>query len=73
MATSLAPRRADPSARQFCTLGPVWAAATPLLAAMAQRGLPDRPDRIEPRAVKRRPKPHPLLNVPRPEASEALK
>jgi hypothetical protein len=28
----------------------------------------DRPDRVEPRAVKRRPKPHPLLTKPRREA-----
>ena len=41
-----------------------------LVVAMAQRVLPDR---IERSAVKRRPKPHPLLNVPRPGAREALK
>jgi hypothetical protein len=32
----------------------------------------DRPDRVEPRAVKRRPKPHDLLNKPRSEARKAL-
>lgn len=32
----------------------------------------DRPDRVEPRAVKRRPKPHDLLNKPRHEARKAL-
>jgi hypothetical protein len=32
----------------------------------------DRPDRVEPRAVKRRPKPHPLLTKPRAEARAAL-
>ena len=32
----------------------------------------DRPDRIEPRAVKRRPKPHDLLNKPRAEARAEL-
>jgi hypothetical protein len=34
---------------------------------------PHRPDRIEPRAVKRRPKPYPLLTKPRREARNALK
>lgn len=33
---------------------------------------PDRPDRVEPRAVKRRPKPYPLLTKPRREARKAL-
>jgi len=37
----------------------------PLLAALAQRRLPHRPDRVEPRAVKRRPKQHWLLRKPR--------
>jgi hypothetical protein len=34
---------------------------------------PHRPDRVEPRAVKRRPKPYPLLTKPRREARTALK
>jgi hypothetical protein len=33
---------------------------------------PHRPDRVEPRAVKRRPKPYPLLTKPRREARSAL-
>lgn len=33
---------------------------------------PDRPGRVEPRAVKRRPKPYPLLTKPRREARKAL-
>jgi len=33
---------------------------------------PDRPGRVEPRAVKRRPKPYPLLTNPRREARKAL-
>jgi len=33
---------------------------------------PHRPDRVEPRAVKRRPKPYPLLTKPRREARKAL-
>lgn len=36
-----------------------------LLAGIAQLMLPDRPGRVEPRAVKRRPKPHKLLTRPR--------
>lgn len=38
---------------------------TYLLAGMAQLRLPDRPDRVEPRVVKRRPKQHALLTQPR--------
>jgi Transposase DDE domain len=36
-----------------------------LLEVIARDEVPDRPNRIEPRAVKRRPKPFPLLNKPR--------
>lgn len=36
-----------------------------LLGAIAQMVLPVRPGRVEPRAIKRRPKPHKLLTVPR--------
>lgn len=36
-----------------------------LLAGIAQARLPNRPDRVEPRAVKRRPKPRALLTKPR--------
>jgi hypothetical protein len=36
-----------------------------LYAAIASHVVQDRPGRFEPRAVKRRPKPHDLLNVPR--------
>jgi putative transposase len=43
-----------------------------LLAALAKEAVGDRPDRCEPRAVKRRPKPQPLLTVPRAEARAAL-
>ncbi len=38
---------------------------TTLLAGIAQRKLPYRPGRVEPRAVKRRPKPQALLTKPR--------
>lgn len=37
-----------------------------VLGAMSTLRLPRRPDRVEPRAVKRRPKPHRLLLIPRP-------
>lgn len=36
-----------------------------LLEVIARDEVPDRPDRLEPRAVKRRPKPYQLLNRPR--------
>ncbi len=36
-----------------------------LLVNLARDQVPERPERREPRAVKRRPKPHPLLNEPR--------
>lgn len=36
-----------------------------MLGAISTLRLPDRPGRVEPRAIKRRPKPHPLLLVPR--------
>ena len=38
---------------------------TQLLASMVRLKLSDRPGRVEPRAVKRRPKPHRLLTKPR--------
>jgi hypothetical protein len=42
------------------------------LGDMAKQVIGDRPDRVEPRAVKRRPKPHKLLTKPRPEARAEL-
>lgn len=42
------------------------------LADMAQYKVGDRPDRYEPRAIKRRPKPHKLLTQPRKVARERL-
>ena len=38
------------------------------LKGIGKRQVGNRPDRIEPRAVKRRPKPTPLLTMPRAEA-----
>lgn len=42
------------------------------LGAIAWHKVGDRPDRVEPRAIKRRPKPHPLLTKPRAEARAEL-
>lgn len=41
-------------------------------ASIAQHQVGHRPDRVEPRAVKRRPKPYPLLRKPRQEARQEL-
>jgi hypothetical protein len=43
-----------------------------LLESIANDEVGHRPDRVEPRARKRRPKPYPLLMVPRQQAKEAL-
>ena len=43
-----------------------------LLELVGQKRLSGRPDRYEPRAVKRRPKPHPLLTMPRKEARRLI-
>jgi hypothetical protein len=47
----------------------LWAG---LLWVIASYEVGDRPDRVEPRAIKRRPKPHKLLDVPRKEARARL-
>jgi len=44
-----------------------------LLILIAQQQVGNRPGRIEPRAVKRRPKPYPLLTVPRRQARETVR
>jgi Transposase DDE domain len=44
-----------------------------LVALIGQKRVGDRPDRYEPRAVKRRPKPHPLLRMPRKRAKALIK
>lgn len=44
-----------------------------LYMLIAQQRVGKRPGRIEPRAVKRRPKAYPLLTVPRPEARENVR
>jgi hypothetical protein len=43
-----------------------------LLRVVAFHEVGDRPDRVEPRAIKRRPKPHKLLNEPRQQARDRL-
>ena len=54
--------------------GPVQRAALEeeMLRAIASHRVGDRPGRVEPRAKKRRPKPHRLLTVPRQEARKCL-
>ena len=42
------------------------------LSDMASHIVGDRPGRVEPRKIKRRPKPHPLLTEPRAQARAAL-
>lgn len=44
-----------------------------LLALIAQQRVGDRPDRVEPRAIKRRPKPYALLTKPRTLAREDIR
>lgn len=44
-----------------------------LLGLIAQQQVGDRPNRVEPRAIKRRPKPYPLLTVPRPIARDNIR
>jgi hypothetical protein len=43
-----------------------------LLNLIIQKRVGDRPDRYEPRAIKRRPKPYRLLTMPRPEAKRRI-
>lgn len=46
---------------------------TDMLRAIAEHRVGHRPDRVEPRAKKRRPKPLPLLTEPRPQAQARLR
>ncbi len=79
----LPPRRVSFTAgvQLLRTLAPLIALADPqtaarlqdaLLQALGREVVGDRPDRYEPRAVKRRPKPHPLLSVPRATARKRM-
>ena len=53
---------------------PTWIKADlpRLLELIGEKRLLERPDRYEPRAVKQRPKPHPLLNMPRRRAKRLI-
>ena len=55
-----------------CHEATVWVLIDVHLRDMATHQVGNRPDRIEPRAVKRRPKPQPLLMQPREQARAAL-
>jgi hypothetical protein len=50
---------------QACSQKAQRAFVADLLAVIAEAAVPERPGRCEPRAVRRRPKPYPLLNKPR--------
>lgn len=54
---------------------PVWIEADlpRLLQLIGRKRVGDRPDRYEPRAVKRRPKPHPLLRMTRKRAQSLIR
>lgn len=51
-----------------CTKSKLPEVIDELLLAVARHGVGNRPDRVEPRALKRRPKPYDLLNKPRDQA-----
>jgi hypothetical protein len=57
-------RAAEPELRQH-----LWEV---MLEVIAHHRVGDRPGRLEPRAIKRRPKPHRMLTVPRTEAKRRL-
>ena len=56
--------------RPVAGAGVDWVAA--MLVAVATHVVGNRPDRVEPRRVKRRPKPYPRLTKPRAQARQAL-
>ncbi len=58
---------------RFCPRARVATRHAIVLGSVAQLVLPARPNRVEPRAVKRRPKPHPLLTKPRRVCGERLR
>ncbi len=61
----------EPALREGARSQRVWLWGI-LLESIARDEVGHRPDRVEPRARKRRPKPYPLLMVPRAKAKEAL-
>jgi hypothetical protein len=60
------------SARQHCDPATVQRVMAAHLDDMLRHRVGHRPNRVEPRAIKRRPKPHKLLMVPRAEARRQL-
>ena len=52
--------------------GPPGGLIAAALRAIASHRVGDRPDRVEPRVVKRRPKAYPRMQVPRPIARNRL-
>jgi hypothetical protein len=68
-------QRFEAVAPYLCLLGRTARGVTMyqlLLSWIASDLVPNRPGRVEPRAVKRRPKPHKLLTRPRDEMRKAL-
>ena len=60
------------TARLFAADSSQEALQAALYCTMGAHPVGQRPDRVEPRAVKRRPKPHPLLTIPRHQARQRL-
>jgi hypothetical protein len=58
---------------QQCAFGTAMEGHPALLALIVGKRVGNRPGRMEPRAIKRRPKPLPLLNQPRQIARKALR
>ncbi|MDY0013498.1 MAG: hypothetical protein RBS40_11465, partial [Rhodocyclaceae bacterium] len=58
---------------RFCPRARIAISHAIVLGSIGQTRLPIRPDRVEPRAVKRRPKPRKLLTEPRRVVREQLR
>ena len=56
----------------LCSPSGLYDLYSAMLATIASQHVGNRPDRFEPRARKRRPKPYPHLTIPRHEAKTAL-
>src|SRR5262249_30909232 len=63
----------DVEAVHVCAPGRTGGALPLLVSLIGKKRVGDRPDRYEPRAVKRRPKPHPLLRMTRKKAKALIK
>ena len=58
---------------QFASTPAMWSTLwQSMLVAIGSHRVGQRPNRVEPRAIKRRPKPHKLLTIPRKEAQRQL-